>query len=202
MTPTPAPDDDPPASSILERLAAGSSASVSFGEVVAAAGSRVHGFALLLFVLPETLPLPLPSASSILGIPLVLISAHLAIFGENGGWPKRLDQVHVPRAVISATARYVVPVLRRLEAMSRPAWAGIVERERLIGVICLYLSLLLLAPLPFVNAPPAICIAAISLGLIQRDGRFVVAGVIGTIGLTAALVWVILLIPSLLGFGS
>lgn len=202
MPQSPPPDDDPPASAVLHSLAEGAEPSVSFGEVVTAAGSRVHGFALFLFVLPETIPLPLPSASGILGIPLVLISAHLAIFGENSGWPKRLNQIHIPRSVLAATDRYVAPVLRRFEAMSRPAWSTIVQRERMIGIICLYLSLILLAPIPLVNAAPALCIAAISLGLIQRDGRFVVAGVVGAVLLTAALVWVALLIPKLLDIAA
>jgi hypothetical protein len=194
------PEEDHPASVVLRQLGEGGSPSVPFGEVAAAAGSRVHGFALLIFVLPETIPLPLPSVSAILGIPLVLISAHLAIFGEGSRWPARLERLHIPRSVIAGTAHYVSPVLERFEGMSRRRWAGLVRRERLIGLLCLYLSLILLLPLPLVNLAPALCIAAISLGLIQRDGRFIAIGIAGTVALTAALVWLVLAVPSFISF--
>lgn len=192
------PEEDHPASVVLRRLSDGGTPSVSFGEVAAAAGSRVHGFALLFFVLPETLPLPVPSASTILGLPLILVSAHLAIFGEGSRWPARLEQLHIPRSFIANITRYVAPVLERFEGMSRHRWAALVRQERLLGLLCLYLSIILILPLPFINLPPAACIAAIALGLIQRDGRFIALGIVGTAVLTAALVWIVLAIPAFL----
>lgn len=190
---------DRPTSEVLRALAASTTPSVSFGTIAAAAGSRIHGFALLLFALPETLPLPLPSASGVLGIPLIVISAHLAVYGEGSGWPHRLDKVQVPRAAIEAVARYGAPVMEKIEHLSRPTWSAITRRERLLGLVCLYLSLLLFAPLPFVNAPPALCIAAISFGLIQRDGRIIAVGLAGTVALTATLIWLGLMLPELIG---
>jgi hypothetical protein len=77
--------------------------------------------------------------------------------------------------------------------MSRPRWAAFAGQERLIGLVCAYLSLILLLPLPFVNAPPAICLALIALGLIQRDGVLIALGLAGTVmttfALVAAVVW-------------
>lgn len=202
---SPPEEEDHPASVVLRQLSDGGTPSVSFGEVAAAAGSRVHGFALLFFVLPETLPLPVPSMSSILGLPLVLVSAHLAVFGEGSRWPARLEQLHIPRSFIAGTTRYVAPVLERFESMSRHRWAMLVRQERLLGLLCLYLSVILILPLPFINLPPAACIAVIALGLIQRDGRFIALGIVGTALLTAALVWIVLAIPAflqLLRFGA
>jgi hypothetical protein len=187
---TEAPDDRAGAAgaaAILRRLAAGPDASVPVAAIVAAAGSRIHGLALLVFVLPETLPLPLPSASSILGIPLVLISAHLMLFGDRGRLPARVERMRVPRSAIATLVRYAAPVLDRLERLTRPRAEAIAARERLIGLVCLYLSVILLLPLPLVNAPPAICLALVALGMIQRDGVLVAIGFIATAVLTAVL---------------
>lgn len=178
------------ASEILRALAARPEAHIPFGEVVEAAGSRVHGIALFLFVLPETLPLPLPSASGILGIPLVLISAHLAIFGEAAHLPNRILALKVPRSIFVAIAKYVAPVLQWLEQLSRPRWLFFVREERPMGVLCLYLSLILFLPLPLMNAAPAICLAAVALGIIHRDGVLIAAGAVGAVLLSAALVLV------------
>jgi hypothetical protein len=175
------------ASDILRALAARPESHIPFRDVVAAAGSRVHGIALFLFVLPETLPLPLPSASGILGIPLLIISAHLAIFGEAASLPERVLNLKIPRAVFVAISRYVGPVLAWLEKLSRPRWGFFVREERAMGVLCLYLSFVLWLPLPLVNAPPAICLAAVALGIIHRDGVLIAIGVAGAVAITAAL---------------
>ena len=175
------------ASEILRSLAARPEAHIPFGDVVMAAGSRVHGIALFIFVLPETLPLPLPSASGILGIPLLIISAHLAIFGEASHLPQRVLDLKIPRSIFIAISKYLGPVLEWLERLSRPRWSFFVREERPMGILCLYLSLILWLPLPLVNAPPAICLAAVALGIIHRDGMLIAAGLAGAVVLTAAL---------------
>ena len=177
-------------SHVLRALASGKSETVTFLEMMDSAGARVHGLALLLLVLPETVPLPLPSASLILAIPLLLISLHLALFGEGSRWPARLNTVHVRRSAVAATAHYVAPVLEWFENLSRPRWSMIARHEHLLGLVCAYLALILLLPLPLMNTPPAISMALIALGLIQRDGLLVILGLIGTIATTIALVWV------------
>jgi hypothetical protein len=178
------------ASEILRGLAARPETHIPFGEVVAAAGSRVHGIALFLFVLPETLPLPLPSASGILGIPLLIISAHLAVFGEAARLPQRVLDLKIPRKIFVAISTYVGPVLEWLEKLSRPRWSFFVREERPVGILCLYLSLILFLPLPLMNAPPAICLAAVALGIIHRDGVLIALGLLGAAAITAALVLV------------
>jgi hypothetical protein len=185
--PLPAEERIESASEILRSLAARPEAHIPFGEVVAAAGSRVHGIALFLFVLPETLPLPLPSASGVLGIPLLIISAHLAIFGEAAHLPQRVLDLKIPRQIFVAISKYIGPILAWLEKISRPRWAFFVREERPMGVLCLYLSLILWLPLPLVNAPPAICLAAVALGIIHRDGVLIAAGLAGAVVLTAML---------------
>ncbi len=192
-TPSGPPDGvgEPHASQILESLAAGDEERVPFSAIVAAAGSRVHGLALLVFALPEVPPLPLPSASTILAIPLIIISAHLALFGEGSLLPARVQAATMPRSVLATAARYFAPVLRWIEHASRPRWLWIARRERLIGWICLYLSVVLILPIPLLNSPPAACIAAVALGMIQRDGVFIVAGIVGGLLVTAVFVGIV-----------
>ena len=182
---------EPSASEVLRALAAGDGPTISFGDLLAATGARIHGFALLIIVLPETLPLPLPSASTFLAVPLMLIALHLALFGEGSLWPARLSHIHVRRSTVAAAVRYVAPVLEWLESLSRPRWAALARRESLVGVVSLYLSLVLFLPVPFLNALPAICLALLALGLIQRDGVIIAVGLAGTAVMTAAVAWIV-----------
>ena len=176
-----------PMSDVLQSLAGLDQDRVPVRSVVAAVGTRVHGTALLLLVLPDTVPLPIPSASSILGVPLLMIAAHLALFGERSALPARVQNVSLPKKTFQFLARYLSPVLRRLERVSRPRWPAVAEKERFIGLVCAYLSLILLFPLPLMNTPPAIALALISWGIIQKDGVVIAAGIIATVLLTAGL---------------
>jgi hypothetical protein len=81
---------------VLEDLPRGRS--VTLGETLEAAGTRAHGCALLLLALPDTLPLPLPSLSAVLALPLLAITAHLAFFGGSGGLPRASAAWRCPRA--------------------------------------------------------------------------------------------------------
>jgi hypothetical protein len=181
-------DDELHASEILDALAARKGDRIPFSAIVAAAGSRVHGLALLVFVLPEVPPLPIPSVSIILAIPLIIISAHLALFGEGSLLPARLESASMPHSVFVAAARYLAPVFRWIERASRPRWLWLARRERLVGFICLYLSIILILPIPLLNSPPAACLAAMALGMVQRDGIFIAAGIIGGVIVTGVLI--------------
>ena len=187
-----------PTSEIIDSLAALPEARIPFSAIVAAAGSRVHGLALLIFVLPEIPPLPLPSASTILAVPLIIVSAHLALFGEGTLLPARLQSVTVPRGVLAAAERYLAPAFRWVERASRPRLLWLVRRERLIGLVCLYLSVVLILPIPLLNAPPAASLGAVALGMIQRDGALVVLGILGAIAVTGVLIGIIDLAGGLL----
>ena len=181
------PTESAPASQLLRDLARSQPEQVSLGAVLKAMGSRVHGLALVLLALPDALPLPIPSTSTVLGIPLVIIAAHLVLYGEEATLPRRVETVLISPAVIRALARYAAPVLQALEKLSRPRWPGLVQSDRALGLLCLYLSILLLLPIPFFNAGPALCLIAIALGMIYRDGAMVAAGMLGTAAVTGSL---------------
>lgn len=189
-----------PLSQVLRVLAATPAERISLRDVMAEVGPHAHGAAIFLLSLPEAMPLPVPSASAILGVPLVVIAAHLAIFGEGSGLPARIRGWAVPAETVRAVAARVAPVLGRAERMSHPRWHALAERERLIGAVSLFLSLTLLLPIPFMNMAPATCLALLAWGMIQRDGAFVLAGLIGTAALTLVLlvlaIWAVGLVDS------
>ena len=174
-------------SEILSSLASSHSGRVPLKTILTAMGSRMHGVALVILALPDTWPLPLPSTSTVLGIPLVLIAAHLVMYGEESRLPARAEAISVSPAVLRMLARYAGPVLRILERISRPRWSGFLRSDRALGLLCLYLSVLLLLPLPFLNVAPALCLVAIAFGMVHRDGAIVALGVFGAFLLTVAL---------------
>src|SRR5262249_45324768 len=104
--------------------------------------------------------------------------------------PQRVLDLKIPRAVFVAISKYIGPILATLEKLSRPRWSFFVREERPMGILCLYLSFILWLPLPLVNAPPAICLAAVALGIIHRDGVLIAIGWAGAVVISAMLFFV------------
>ncbi len=176
-----------PTSEILQTLADEAGDKIAFGDVTAATGSRKHGFGLVLFALPELLPIPFVGFSAILAIPLGLLSLHLLIYGERTSVPEGVRRREMPSKVVKAVAKYAVPVFRRIEAVSRPRLAGVAEMHWLIGLVCLVLSGVLALPIPLGNFLPALCLVVIAFGMVQRDGLIVLVGMIGAVGVSGGL---------------
>lgn len=166
---------------------------ISLGDAIDHAGSRIHGAAILLLAFPDSIPLPIPSVGAILGVPLMFISAHLAIFGEKGDLPLRARQMRLPNRMIATIEKYLVGTLRRAEGFSHLRLSVLARRERLIGVVCLLMSLLLLLPIPLMNVPPAMAMVFMSWGLVQRDGLIVGIGM----SIAAAVVAILILFAEL-----
>ena len=151
--------------------------SVTLGDAIDDAGARMHGAAILLMALPECIPLPIPSFGAILGVPLIAASAHLALYGERGVLPARARSLTIPHRMIAVMSRYLIGPLRWVEQMSQHRLSVLARRERLVGLLCLLMSLLLLLPIPLINALPAIALVCLSWGLMQRDGLFIGVGI-------------------------
>jgi hypothetical protein len=179
---------DLPASQILATLADSREDRVSVREFVGAMGLRTHGIILILFALPDAVPLPLPSLSLVLGVPLVIVAAHLVVFGEGSGLPERVLSASIRTSALRVLSRLGGPVLRALEYLTRPRLPAVLTWERSIGLVCLYLSVLLLAPLPFVNFAPGVCLVGLALGMVQRDGLLVLVSAGATAVMTVVLV--------------
>lgn len=175
-----------PLSDLIDALPEGRD--LSLEEVLGTLGSRAHGTALLLLGLPDAIPLPVPSVGAILGLPLALISLHLAVFGGTGPLPQRVRRWHMPARVVALLKRYVAPYLARAEAVTRPRWRALAGRQRLVGLVCFLLSLVLVLPVPLMNTPPSLCLVLLAWGIIQHDGVFVAAGLVATAALALALV--------------
>ena len=151
---------------------------VTLGEAIDRASTRMHGIAIFLMALPECIPLPIPSFGAILGVPLIAVSAHLAIYGERGELPVGARNIKIPHQMIAVMSRYMIWPLRSVERVSRSRLSALGRPERFIGALCLLMSLLLLLPIPLMNVPPAVALACLSWGLLQRDGLFISLGIV------------------------
>jgi len=166
-----------PLSAILLEICDDPDPTVTVGEIVHRFGRRAFGALLFFFSAPNWLPLP-PGSSTFLALPLVLLTPQVAL-GVQGPWlPRFIDDREMKRAELAKGVRKLIPTLRRIETVSRPRllWMFGPVGDRLIGLTCFLLSLVLLLPIPLGNMAPGVAIAAFGLAMVQRDGVLALIG--------------------------
>lgn len=153
---------------------------VSVAAMIAALRDRAFGGLLVVFSLPNILPLPV-GLSVLFDLPIMLVAAQMAL-GRRSVWlPRWLLRRTVRREAVGRAIDAVLPRLRRIERLLRPrlpvltAPAG----ERLVGTVCFLLTIAVAIPLPIVSWLPAFALLLIAVGVMGRDGLVIAAGLIG-----------------------
>ena len=177
------PEDAEPLSELLRQLVVREGDSISVDDVVDHFGHRAFGALLFILALPNLLPLP-PGSTTVLGLPLVIIAPQLLLGLPNLWLPTAAGRRRLKRADLARGFERAAPALRRIERLLAPrlGWVFGAIGDRLVGLVCTVLAVVLILPIPFGNILPSLTIAALSLGLTQRDGAL---GLVGY-GLAAA----------------
>jgi hypothetical protein len=153
--------------------------SFSVEKIVASiGGTSAFGTSLMVFSLPEVLPIPIPGLSAIVVLPVGVISAQMA------------TAIHA-----------ILPFLEKAEKYVKPRWDWAVHpvSQRFIGVFVFILALAIAMPVPGTNMPLAIAIFIIAMGLVEKDGRLITLGILLGLASFALLGGIILGALSLLG---
>ncbi len=190
-------------SGIIARLARETQAdSISVGQILEALKDRGFGVIIILFALPNAI-IPL---AWVLGAPILLFAGQL-ILGQSKPWlPEIMRRQEIPRQTFTKIAGYVVRYLSMMERWLKPRWGGLTSgpMERVIGLWLVFLTLVLLVPVPFGNALPAFAISIVAAGLIEKDGIAIVvgslAGLAGTFYVAALLGGIIAAFRAIFGF--
>lgn len=166
--------------------------SITVGDLTALLGDRAFGMLLLVLALPNVIPLP--GLSTAVGLPMILLGGQIALGLPAPRLPRRLAAVSFARDSLLGVLRRAHPWLERIERGVRPRLPWFVHGpgERLAGAFVMILAAVLSLPIVFGNLPPAAAIAAIALGLIEKDGLLVACGLAGgvfAIAFVAAIVF-------------
>jgi hypothetical protein len=168
-----------PLSDILRLLADDASRERIFiRDLVEALGDRALAALMLIFALPNVFPTP-PGTSSVLGAPLVLLTAQLAL-GRKLWLPDFIRDRSLPFHDFQILIGRIAPWLARAEALLRPRASRLADppMEYVIGLICFILSVILALPIPLGNIVPALAICLMALGILEGDGWWIVAGLL------------------------
>jgi hypothetical protein len=161
---------------------------VSVSDLMRAMDARAVAALILLFALPNVVPTP-PGTSSILGLPLLYLTAQMML-GKMPWLPGFIADRSMTRGDYAAFVSRVSPLLARAERLLKPRALFLTapRAEQVIGGFCLLLAIVLALPIPLGNMLPALAISLMALGVLERDGLWVLLGVIMG-GVSLVIVW-------------
>jgi hypothetical protein len=191
--PTDNPAASAPLSVVLLRLAQDSTRErIAVGDLLRALGDRALGALIFIFAVPNVIPVP-PGVSTVLGAPLLFLSVQL-MFGLRPWLPALVAKRSISREDLATLVRRVVPWLARAEKLLRPRVRVLAgpPAEYLVGLVCLLLACILVLPIPLGNALPALAISLMALGVLERDGLWVLGGLVTAVASVALVYGVVL----------
>ena len=186
---------------------------VSLRELLELIGEQGMLVFCMFLTIPFLLPVSIPGVSTVFGLVITLIGIGVA-FNRVPWLPARLMNRTIERIHLIPALEKGAALFTRLDKIVRPRILALTHGatiNRLNGLLLILSALLLMAPfglVPFSNTLPALAILFLAVGMLQRDGVFVLLGylaLIATIVYFGALVGAAVLagqgLSSLLGSG-
>lgn len=156
-------------------------------ELLGGLETSAFGIPLAALAVPEVIPVPIPGVSLVISIPTAMIGAQMVTARERVWLPASLLDRRIPAKPLKRAVRAMLPLLRRIDGFTRPRGSVFIGKagQRVVGVAVIILALLIALPIPGTNAPLALTVFILAIGLIRRDGLLIAAGLLLTAASTA-----------------
>lgn len=149
--------------------------SVSFGQLLHHLG--IHGFVffLLLLALFNIVIFMLPGLSILFGVPMLILAAQMVLGIRTPIFPDVIRRRTIRGATLHKGLDLAVAALEKIENTIRPRFLFLTHPAvlRVHALAALVLALMVAVPVPFLNLPPTVGVVLLSIGLLQRDGLFI-----------------------------
>ena len=146
--------------------------------------------AMVFFALPVAIPLPYPPGfTTIMGIPMMLLSLRMISGSKKVRLPARINNYEIKNSTLKMICNKMVPIVETMEKYIKPRlfFAKSAYCEKFVGFISLMASIAVALPIPLTNAIPALGVAVMTLGLLNKDGYTILIGfLIAIVGMVIA----------------
>jgi hypothetical protein len=155
---------------------------VTIGELESRLQGRGFALLILLMSLPFCFPVAIPMLSIPFGVVIMLLGLRIAM-GRKPKLPQFILHRQIKNHTLEKIVNFGLKLCRKIEKMAKPRMHFLREHPnaiKLIGVGLASGGLQLLLPLPplipLSNTIPGISVILLTIGLIERDGVFVLCG--------------------------
>lgn len=162
---------------VLQEIAEGATKeAISLKDFNSKLGDRSFGLGLFVFGLLNFLPL----LSIVFAIPVIFISIQMIIGYDSIKLPKFLEDKTFNERTLARLIEKYLPYIRAIETYIKPRFDFLTNNffEKIIGVICLLLGIIILAPIPGANGIPAICICLMAAAIMEKDGLLILISIL------------------------
>lgn len=182
----------------------GSTEEITLGRFTRMLGDRAFGLAILLFSLPNSLPVPgIPGFSTVTGLPIVFFAVQM-IIGRSSIWlPESFARKNFSHDGLCKVLSKCLPAVIWLERFLSPRllWASSPLAERFLGVFMAVLALIIALPIPLGNFLPGVAMTLLALGLLEKDGLLILGGALFATGTVIFMYAVIVVFFEAVGSG-
>lgn len=161
---------------LLRRLADdGGETGLTLHEIRDRLDERAYGLLILLLSIPCLVP-GLYGVPQVVGLIVILLAGQMLVGREEPWLPRWFLNLRCKGVWLKAMADFAESKLGWIDRLSRPRLRRFADGpgEKLAAVFMILATLTIVMPLT--NTIPSVALALLSVGLIQRDGLFVLAG--------------------------
>ena len=135
-------------------------------------------FVLLILSIMNIVFAPLPINSFVLGIPLIFFSCCYLFGTKNINFSSKILRKSINCVSWRRYMQKVLYYFDKISRISRPRFGILCRAHKRIfsGIILATISLLIFLPIPFINSSGSVAMILILLGILQKDGLFLMAG--------------------------
>lgn len=144
-------------------------------------GNRAFALVILVFSLPNSLPIPgIPGFSTLTGLPILFIGLQMVLGQERIWLPRKIANKTFSTATLKKVLLKAIPWVVKLEKVLKPRWLAVCSPtgERILGLFIVSLSGLLVLPIPGGNFLPGLSISILAISFLEKDGLVASLGMI------------------------
>lgn len=154
---------------------------ISIRDFTVMMGDRAFALVILVFSLPNSLPIPgIPGFSTITGLPILFIGLQMIIGKETIWLPNKVAEKKFSKATLRKILTVAIPYVRKIEVLLKPRLDIVLSPvgERVLGVFIVGLACLLSLPIPGGNFLPGLSISILALSFLEKDGAATLFGML------------------------
>lgn len=145
------------------------------GQIVSVLRGKVFAILILIFALPVSIP-NIPGISTLFA-PLIIVPAiFMALNDKKLRLPKFISSISFQTKHLKFAIEKSLPFVKQLEKFISPRLSFLSSGFAIyfLALEIIFLSLILILPIPLGNMMPAIAIAIIALGILENDGLLII----------------------------
>jgi hypothetical protein len=164
----------------------------SIGQILILFGVRGFAFLILILALLNIVIFMVPFSSIVFGVPMIILAAQMVLGFRAPIFPRVVRRQKIQRAALVQGLERAIYGIEKIERYIKPRFLFLTHpvANRIHGLMALVMAIMVSIPIPFFSFPPSLVLIMLAIGMLQRDGIFILLAY-------AVGIWCVLLFKSL-----